>query len=193
MIETHRECRSWETLVPKSVKSEFLFIDKLSIAPILLSLTIKNLQLEENGSFVANFLKNSLGKALANFNQAPIKLAGIQLQKVFGTNATVIGTLHQRYKTLTSETVMGVVLSSNLIGNPKQLFNKISSGFVDLVEKPKQGFLEGPLQGSIGIIDGAGSLATKTVGATFSTLHNITDSLATGLFALAGVPQDFYP
>jgi len=153
----------------------------------MVGLTFKNLQYENNDAFVFALLKNALGKALANFDKAPIKLRGIDLRSVYGTKDQVFGTLTERYKELAKETMMGVVLSSNIIGNPVKFFDRISNGFNDLVDKPVQGFLEGPMEGGIGIIAGAGSFAAKTVGATFSSLHNIADSLANGLSTLSGV------
>ena len=180
-------CLSWQTIDPIASTTDFMYIEKLAIQPILINLTFKNLQFEKNDSFIFALLKNSLGKALANFDRAPIKLKGIGLTSVYGTKDQVIGTISQRYKDLAKETVMGIILSSNIIGNPVKFFDKISTGFNDLVDKPVQGFLEGPIEGGIGIIAGAGSFAAKTVGATFNSLHSITDSLANGLSTLSGV------
>mmetsp|Transcript_28861 Transcript_28861/g.26176 ORF Transcript_28861/g.26176 Transcript_28861/m.26176 type:complete len:274 (+) Transcript_28861:4021-4842(+) len=81
---------------------------------------------------------------------------------------------------------MGIVFSSGIIGNPVKFFDRVSSGFGDLVEKPVQGFLDGPISGGVGIIAGAGSFVGKTVGATFNSLHSITDSFANGLSSLTG-------
>lgn len=132
-----------------------------------------------------------MGKALANFDKAPIKLRGIEIRSVYGTKDQVFGTLIERYKELAKETMMSVVFSSNILGNPVKFFDRISNGFNDLVDKPVQGFLEGPIEGGIGIIAGAGSFAAKTVGATFNSLHNIADSLANGLSSLTGVIKKY--
>ncbi len=182
---------SWNNLDPTSNKADFIYIEKLAIQPIMLNLTFKNLQFETADAFVFALLKNALGKALANFDRAPIKLRGIYLRSVYGTKDQVFGTLIERYKELGKETVMGFILSSNIIGNPVKFFGRISNGINDLVDKPAQGFLEGPIEGGIGIITGAGSFAAKTVGATFNSLHNIADSLANGLSSLSGVSSCF--
>lgn len=183
----HDVVLSWQTIAPPEATADFMYIEKLEIQPIMLNLTFKNLQFEKNDSFIFALLKNSLGKAVANFDKAPIKLKGIRLTSVYGSKDQVVGTISQRYKDLAKDTVMGIILSSNIIGNPVKFFDKISTGFNDLVDKPVQGFLEGPIEGGIGIIAGAGSFAAKTVGATFNSLHSITDSLANGLSTLSGV------
>ncbi len=68
-----------------------------------------------------------------------------------------------------------------------KFFGKISSGVDDLIDKPVRGFNSGPIEGGLGIVGGVGSLAAKTVGATFNSLHTISDSLANGLSSLSGV------
>lgn len=57
----------------------------------------------------------------------------------------------------------------------------IKSGVTDLIEMPKQGFVEGPLEGVNGLFQGAGSLAKKTFVGAFNSVQGITDSLATGV------------
>jgi vacuolar protein sorting-associated protein 13A/C len=151
----------------------------------MVNVSFKNMQFG-NSTFVFNFLKKALGKALASFDRAPLKLKGIELSHTYGTKTNVVGILKQRYKAVTVDTIMGIILSSNFIGNPTKLFNKVSSGFNDLIDKPVKGFLEGPIEGGIGILAGAGSFAAKTVGATFQSLHNIADSVANGMAALSG-------
>lgn len=190
-IENQEGCLSWINLDPTKNAEDFIYIEKLAIQPIIISVTFKNLQFENTDAFIFALLKNSLGKALANFDKAPIKLRGIEIRSVYGTKDQVFGTLIERYKELAKETMMSVVFSSNILGNPVKFFDRISNGFNDLVDKPVQGFLEGPIEGGIGIIAGAGSFAAKTVGATFNSLHNIADSLANGLSSLTGVNRVF--
>ena len=153
----------------------------------MFNLTFKNFKFDTSDAFVFALLKNALGKAIANFDKAPIKLKGIDLRSVYGTKSQIFGTLGERYKSLAKEMIVRIVLSSGIIGNPVKFFDRISSGVNDLVDKPVQGFIEGPIEGGIGIITGAGSLAAKTVGATFNSLHSIADSLANGLSSLTGV------
>lgn len=178
---------SWQTINPKEASSEFIYVEKFAIQPIMLNITFKNLQFGTGSTFVFNFLQKALGKALANFDRAPIRLQGIELDHIYGTKATIVGALKQRYKTVTVNNIMGIIFSSNILGNPGRLFKGIAAGFNDLLDKPVKGFLESPIEGGIGIVAGAGSFAAKTVGATFHSLHNIADSLANGMAVLSGV------
>jgi len=42
--------------------------------------------------------------------------------------------------------------SFDIIGNPVGLFSNITSGVSDLVTKPAEGFIEGPLEGGLGLM-----------------------------------------
>jgi len=153
----------------------------------MLNLTFKNPQFDFSGAFVFAYIKNALGKALANLDNVPINLSGINVSTLYCTQDQAIEGLIGRYKELAKNSILKIVFSANIIGNPIKFFSKVSSGVNDLVDKPVKGFLEGPIQGGLGIIGGVGSLATKTIGATFNSLHGITDSLASGLTSLSGV------
>jgi vacuolar protein sorting-associated protein 13A/C len=45
-----------------------------------------------------------------------------------------------------------IIGSIDLIGNPIGLINNIGSGLSDLINKPAQGFVQGPLEGGLGVI-----------------------------------------
>jgi vacuolar protein sorting-associated protein 13A/C len=48
--------------------------------------------------------------------------------------------------------------SLSVLGNPIGLFNNISTGVTDLIQLPVDGFMKGPLEGGLGVVQGAGSL-----------------------------------
>lgn len=77
--------------------------------------------------------------------------------------------------------------SLNIIGNPVGLFRNVSSGVSDLFSKPKEGFIQGPLEGGLGIMQGAGSLVKNTVVGVFNSVNKITGSVS---FALGYLTLD---
>lgn len=48
--------------------------------------------------------------------------------------------------------------SMDILGNPIGLIRNVGNGFQDLWEMPAEGFLQGPIEGGIGIAKGVGSL-----------------------------------
>ncbi len=75
--------------------------------------------------------------------------------------------------------------SMEFIGNPVGLFSNIGSGLQDLINKPQEGFVKGPLEGGLGILQGAGSLIKNTLSGSLNTLNKITGSLGSGFAGLS--------
>jgi vacuolar protein sorting-associated protein 13A/C len=53
-----------------------------------------------------------------------------------------------------------------------------------LIERPVEGFTKGPLEGGMGLVQGAGSLVQHTVAGAFNSLNKITGSVGSGLSSL---------
>ena len=80
--------------------------------------------------------------------------------------------------------LLRIVGNINLLGNPISLFNDIGDGIIDFYEIPKEGFIQGPLEGSKGIIKGTFGLVGKSFGGVSNSLSKITGSIASGLSEL---------
>lgn len=122
---------------------------------------------------------------MANIDDAPIKLNGIKLDNVFDTNSGITSKLISHYKQSVTTEVFKLLGSINIIGNPVGLFTQIGTGVSDLFEKPKEGFVKGPLEGGLGVVEGAGSLIKHAFAGTFNSIDKMTGSLGTGLAALS--------
>ena len=134
-----------------------------------------------------NLFTSALGTALANLDNAPLTLSGIELDNVFDSKAAIMKKIVDKYKNEVTKCIPKLLGSLDIVGNPVGLFTNISSGVVDLVEKPVQGFLQGPLEGGKGLLLGAGSLVKNTVSGAFNSIGKVTGSLASGLSNLTMV------
>ena len=56
--------------------------------------------------------------------------------------------------------------------------NNIKNSFKELIERPKEGFIHGPLEGFTGLAKGSGSVVTTTVGGAFNMISKVTDTMA---------------
>ena len=90
-----------------------------------------------------------------------------------------------RYKGDVVTQLYKVFGSLNIIGNPMGLLRNISTGFQDLATKPAKGFVHGPAEFGLGILEGTGSLVAHSVGGAFNSLSKITGTVSTGLATLA--------
>ena len=170
------------------ISNQQTFIDDFIISPIKLNLTFltKSKGSDITGGFavLAMFFK-ALGVALANIDDAPIKLTGLKLENCFDTTSGITSKLISHYKNNLTTEVFKLLGSINLLGNPVGLFSQIGTGVQDLFEKPIEGFIKGPLEGGVGLVKGAGSLVTHTLAGTLNSLDKITGSLGTGIAALS--------
>lgn len=66
--------------------------------------------------------------------------------------------------------VLKVLGSVNIIGNPVGLIKNIMKGFVDLVDKPMTGFVKGPIEGGFGLAKGVGSLVKYSISGVFNSV-----------------------
>jgi vacuolar protein sorting-associated protein 13A/C len=53
--------------------------------------------------------------------------------------------------------------SINILGNPIGFLKNIEKGMKDFIEKPSTGFVKGPIEGSLGLFKGVGSLLRHSV------------------------------
>jgi vacuolar protein sorting-associated protein 13A/C len=83
--------------------------------------------------------------------------------------------------------IFKIVGSIDILGNPLGLFKNIGQGVFDFVDKPIEGFINGPLGGGIGLIKGTGSLVKNTLAGTFNSVEKITGSIGSGFSSLSNV------
>lgn len=145
------------------------------------SFQLKKKDTAEDAFFLLNLLTSVLGTALANLDNSPLTLNGVVLENVFDSKEAVMKKLGHMYINEAAKSIPKLLGSLDIVGNPVGLFTNIASGVIDLVEKPIEGFLQGPLEGGKGIVLGAGSLVKNTVSGTFNSIGKVTGSLASGL------------
>lgn len=177
---------SWkERPVPEMTNN--VFIQNLIINPIFINLSFQRNRRDvaENILFLIHLFATVLGTALVNLDNAPLKLRGLRLDNVFDSQEAIVKKILDRFKDESAKSIFKILGSLDIVGNPVGLFNNISTGVVDLLEKPLDGFLQGPLEGGKGLIKGTSSLVKNTVSGTFNSIGKVTCSLASGLSSLA--------
>ncbi|EAR98864.2 PH domain protein (macronuclear) [Tetrahymena thermophila SB210] len=160
------------------------FINQLILSNIEANLIIKgNFKTSTQSSNFFKQIFSALGVVLADI-ESPIKLNGIKLINCFETPSGITSKLTDHYKTQAIREVLKACGSFNIIGNPVGLFQNISTGVIDLIQKPAEGFVKGPLEGGLGIMEGASSLIKNTMAGAFNSVNKITGSLSSGVSAL---------
>lgn len=81
--------------------------------------------------------------------------------------------------------VMRVLASSDLIGNPYNMVNSLGTGVKKFYYEPRNGFMEGPLQGGLGILKGTAGILGITAGASLGSIGKVTNSINKGIIAVS--------
>ena len=67
--------------------------------------------------------------------------------------------------------------SSDLIGNPIGLIDKLGSGVLEFFNEPRKGMLKGPGEFAVGLSQGVKGLVSNIVAGGFESVSRITGSL----------------
>ena len=169
----------WKTLPLPETKGN-LFIENLLLEPLVFNVTFQLKKSESQN----NILASLLGSAIANLDHAEILLSGIRLNNVSDSVDGITSKIISKYQDDAAKIIFKVLGSLDIVGNPVGLFNNISTGFQDLLEKPMEGFLQGPLEGGLGLVKGTGSLVKNTVSGTMNSIGKVTGSIASGISSL---------
>lgn len=129
-------------------------------------------------------IAQGLGVVITNIDEAPLKFNGLRLDNCFDTASGITNKMVAHYKDQGMRQILKLLGSLSVIGNPVGLFNNISTGVTDLIERPVEGFTKGPLEGGLGLVSGAGSLVQHTIAGAFNSVNKITGSVSSGLQAL---------
>lgn len=122
---------------------------------------------------------------MSNIDSAPIEMTGIEIDDCIDTVDSITRQLVTHYKQTCIKQFYKIFGSLNIIGNPLSLFRNISTGVKDLKEKPAKGFVNGPAEFGLGIVEGTGSLLAHSVGGAFNSISKVTGTVSTGLATLA--------
>jgi vacuolar protein sorting-associated protein 13A/C len=78
-----------------------------------------------------------------------------------------------------------VLASSDLIGNPYNVVNSLGTGVKKFYYEPRNGFMEGPLQGGLGIIKGTAGMVGIVGASGLGSIGKVTNSLNKGILAVS--------
>ena len=126
-------------------------------------------------------LITAFGFNMINIDEAPIHLQGINIENCFDSIDGIKSKIIQNYKWNVLRQFYKLLGSADIIGNPVGLFKNISTGLKDMVEKPAEGIVQGPLELGRGIAEGGYSLIAHTIGGALNSVDKVTGAISTGL------------
>jgi hypothetical protein len=114
---------------------------------------------------------------VATISETPITFKEIILVHTFASQNNLVSQLMRNYTRQGMLQFYKIIGSSDLLGNPVGLIDKLGTGVFEFFNEPRKGLLKGPKEFVGGIGKGVKSLVTNVVSGSFDSVSKITGSL----------------
>lgn len=157
---------AWEASELKNLQSE-TFIHELEIAKISLIISFSMRPRDSSSNLLIYHILSSFGVALSKISESPITFSHIILHS---RNINQIKKqLAESYWGQFKRGIYRIIGSINFFGNPYSLGRYFVEGLVEVVDNPVQGFIKGPIEGTVGILTGGVGLVRNVVAGSFNS------------------------
>lgn len=168
--------------------SKKMYFKTLQLHPAKVNLTFtNNMNTQGNDAFQKNpviiFLK-TIGFAVANIDNAPLKLNALILQHPFMSRAALQDRIIKHYKRAVLGEFYKLIGSIDLLGNPVGLFNDVSQGVFDFFYEPANAITKSPQEFGRGLAKGTSSLFRNSLHGTANAAAKVSSSLSKGVTLL---------
>ena len=119
----------------------------------------------------------TLGTSIANISDASLSYHEMIITDTFTSLDKILDILSKKYVRHSILQIHRILGSSDLIGNPIGLVDKLGSGVFEFFNEPRKGLLKGPAEFVGGMGKGVTALVTNVVSGSFDTVSKITGSL----------------
>ena len=181
---------SWNKEIIRELNEEdyqkIIFINELNASSLEFNLTFiaqTKDQMFEKILKLNDFLTGILN-VLNKTENVPLQLHGGITYNLLGNINQIFSNLFEIYKQQVLIQFVKLFGGMEILGNPLNFFNNIGKGFQDLLTKPGEGLMQGPIEAAKGLADGATSLVKHTVNGTFNSTSKITSGISQGILYL---------
>ena len=131
-------------------------------------------------------LLNSVGALLLNFDRVPIKLKALVLESAFAPTNVLLMSVGSSYQEQVLSQMYKMLLSFEVLGNPRGLFKKAATGVQDFFYEPIAALNKGPEEFKAAVHRGGQSFHENVMLSVADSAHRMTGALAKGLAELTG-------
>ncbi|OMJ95240.1 hypothetical protein SteCoe_1454 [Stentor coeruleus] len=165
------------------ISSMKIYMNYLRLYPLKIIVSFKvppkkfEFQLDPRQAFGAKSAAVGLVSSFVNITNSDLVFTQILITDSFQTLTKLIKTLIQNYTQQGIKQVYKLLGSSDMLGNPIRLMNKLGTGVFEFISEPAKGALKGPKEFKDGIQKGAHSLVSNIVGGGLQSVSSITGGL----------------
>ena len=187
LIENHD--KYIENLIKENFDSNKTLINYLILSAFKINLTLRidlsNIEI----SFLPDIISNtiiSLGSSLIRITESPLSFSQKVIQDIYMDTNLIISLLIKEFTADGIFQIYKILGSTDLIGNPVNLIDKIGNGFFEFVNEPTKGLMKGPSQFGKGLAKGVTGLLNGVVGGTMDSVSKITGTLYSTVHGILG-------
>lgn len=150
-----------------------------------------SVMMEEAHSIAPIRSLHRLGAALINISNSKLKFSTVMLKDSFSSLQDIQSQITQNYLRQGYWQVYRLIGSSDMLGNPIGLINKLGSGVFELFNEPRKGLLQGPTEFAQGVRRGVKSFVSNVISGGMGSVSKITGSFY-GLLRVAQGDEEGY-
>ena len=128
----------------------------------------------------------SVGNTLTRITEGKLKFSEKIFTNIYKNTMDIMWDLINHYSKEGIKQIYKILGSTDLIGNPVNFIEGLGTGFFELVNEPRKGFLLGPKQFGKGLLKGLGGVLSGVVGGSFAVVQRISGTLYSATQSMAG-------
>ena len=169
-----------EKLVKENEDLERMTINILMIGCLKFNITVRLDLSQLNISILPKPIMRilgSVGNSLARITNGQLKFSEKIFTNIYKNSSDIMTDLIKHYSNEGIKQIYKILGSTDLIGNPVNFIEGLGSGFFELINEPRKGFLLGPKQFGKGLLKGLGGVLSGVVGGSLGVVQRISGTL----------------
>ena len=183
-----------EKLVKENEDLERMTINILMIGCLKFNITVRLDLSQLNISILPRPIMRilgSVGNSLARITDGQLKFSEKIFTNIYKNSSDIMSDLIKHYSKEGIKQIYKILGSTDLIGNPINFIEGLGSGFFELINEPRKGFLLGPKQFGKGLLKGLGGVLSGVVGGSFGVVQRISGTLYGATQSMMGKGHEY--
>ena len=177
-----------EEIIYESENHWMFFIKNIAIGSLDIVISTR-IDLKGFGQFLPEVLMgmvSAIGNVFTHITDYHLKLTSLIYTDVFTDVWSLSGQLTNNYISQVKRRIFKIIGSLDILGNPTGYASAIGEGFMQIIEAPRKGLINGPLGFGSGIAIGFGTFISTIISSSFDVVGKITGTLLASCEALQG-------
>ena len=133
----------------------------------------------------------SVGNTLTRITDSKLKFNEKIFTNIYKNSNEIMWELIKHYSSQGIKQIYKILGSTDLFGNPVNFIEGLGTGFFELVNEPRKGFLLGPKQFGKGLLKGLGGVFSGVVGGTVGVVQKVSGTFYSATQTIMGKGREF--